>query len=626
MAESTVNYKRNCWNYNIPIKNDMTSPPKEHGRGEKIGKNFYFGKSLSKAEREARLFSVISTIVVSILFPIAIPYFFFQGTYHIIEKEIEELNHDRLFEYINNLAGRNINQSLTPNPTIPSDVFKVLCKKADLEPEESKDFLSLLTSLTKATAANASITKVEFLNLEKIPLIEMPGLQLKGLSVDQKKSAALQFLKDHGNITCLNLAGFPDWTDNELRRLIKSCPNLEKLTLSEASITNGVISDLNGLSKLSTLKLDKCEKLTNLSKLSLPSLKQLDISSLKELKILPSFNLLLNLEDLSVMNCDKLQQFSSLDSLTKLKSLKIGLSHNIPFPSLDHTTQLRTLELFYTNSCSGAYPAFPSLDLLIELESLRLTHYREPNLSTFDQLASLKKLHLNYFVLASFQPLKTLNKLEELSIVYYNYHNIIIPFEDLTSLRILKINSFNHFVININKLEAIKTLEKLSLYSLWIQKFPPLCRLPALKMLDLHNCHNVTFALGPELSDSLEVIRLSDMPPAGLKNLYTAEFPSLKELYLESIRDLDGCTSFAHFDKLEKLSFSDTNMMSLPLLPPKLRDLSVNMTGVTRLGRLKDLQALETLVLTKNKGLKKVPKLPKSKILNRLIIEYGSKF
>lgn len=95
---------------------------------------------------------------------------------------------------------------------------------------------------------------------------------------------AINWLK--GNIvklellTCANLKGFDDFGDNELKELMKFCPNLEKISLENMPVTrvsSGHLSELGNLREVSIISCPSFESSEHLSESELENLKKLSI-------------------------------------------------------------------------------------------------------------------------------------------------------------------------------------------------------------------------------------------------------------------------------------------------------------------------------------------------------------
>jgi internalin A len=353
----------------------------------------------------------------------------------------------------------------------------------------------------------------------KIDLMNRGNIELADLRDLQSKEAVLRFIDTNKDtLRTLNLPRSFGFNDNDIKTICTSCTKLETLSVPFGDITYKAFADIAGLSELKKLNLNGLARidytlfsqLTNLQSISFqdvaitdadiktllasrPNLKELtlkgeevitnaaliDIGQFSELKVL------------ELNECKNLSDFTPVDNLSKLTSLRIIHSEgNNKLPALTHLIHLRELELHFETRIQGN---FPSLDHLQSLEVLKL--YSKTFLAPghapitfpkFEILTGLKELSIGGSNLRQIPPLDSLVNLNKLTIV--NAKADAVP--DLDALHQLKELAFqNVYITDIPKLPD--TLKKLKISNCGqIHSYPNLDQLVQLEELTLDDCND----------------------------------------------------------------------------------------------------------------------------------------
>ena len=132
---------------------------------------------------------------------------------------------------------------------------------------------------------------------KNVPLIELGS---------QNKESAIEFAISH-SLRTVNLIGFKDITDEDVKKLIENCPDLERLFIKDCKISDKSITALaQSKLRLTNLNLAECNKITDAS-----------ITALAESK-LPLTNLNLN-------SCNEITN-ASISALAESKLPLINLN------------------------------------------------------------------------------------------------------------------------------------------------------------------------------------------------------------------------------------------------------------------------------------------------------------
>ena len=195
---------------------------------------------------------------------------------------------------------------------------------------------------------------------------------------------------------------------------------------------------------------------------------------------------------------------SSLDKLTNLSILSLGLYNKPLNDSLKNLTNLTYLNLEYYN-----YPLNDSLKNLTNLTKLSLDAYNYPLNDSLKNLTNLTYLNLEYYNHPLNDSLKNLTNLTELILPNYNYasndfllnlnnlkflslekynHQLNNSLQNLTNLEILLLTDYNHSLID--SLRNLNNLRNLTLTHYTYPLEDSLNNLTTLEVLSLvqYNC------------------------------------------------------------------------------------------------------------------------------------------
>ncbi|XWS57770.1 hypothetical protein CRYUN_Cryun09bG0201700 [Craigia yunnanensis] len=321
--------------------------------------------------------------------------------------KIEEIRDD-CFENTDNL--RVLDLSYTKIQSLPSCIVK-LC---DLKLKGC----SSLKNLPSTTA---------LVNLESLDLSEASSL----INIQDESFEHLQYLY-YLNLSNTKVASLPSLCNlgNLRKLLLKDCSLLESLPAMTGLIRLEVF-DLSGCKAMSEIRDEAFNDMSRLQELNL---------SETQIKHLPSFCNPRNLHSLVLRDCNKLETLPDLKSLSKLEVLDLSGTNSlneIKAESLNHMTQLRTLELsklafeefssisslinlhkLSLNDCSGMQPqpggavkSLPSLENLRNLRELSLRGF-----TSLTELPSLKSLiHLGVLDLSKTRVGKLPDEISELT-------------------------------------------------------------------------------------------------------------------------------------------------------------------------------------------------------------------
>lgn len=182
--------------------------------------------------------------------------------------------------------------------------------------------------------------------------------------------------------------------------LIKKCPHLKTLDLSDSLITDGELDAIAGAlpSKLEILNLKRCLNLQNPNFQKFPSLKAISLIECRELKN-PSFAELSLLKTLDLQGCSKLTDLN-LQKLHALQKLNLTLCLALKNLNFEKLTSLETLNCMgcqaLTNRNFQDLPALRTLDLEGCLLLTNMSFQDMPFLETLDMSWSIGLTHLQF--------------------------------------------------------------------------------------------------------------------------------------------------------------------------------------------------------------------------------------
>lgn len=367
-----------------------------------------------------------------------------------------------------------------------------------------------------------------------------------------------------------NLRGV--FAENDIDSYLDIIPNPEK-------IVNLGIVDLYFKENL-----DRIEAFPNLQYLSINYNALEDISALEKLP---------NLLGLSLENCNRLENFSPIMSMTDLEELCIQASHfgNIDFienmpnlqililedskvsniDALEHCKNITTLCL-ENNTSIEDYSVIGSME---QLNDLTLAVSFDSTLPSFEKLTKLNSLSLKN--VHDISPIKDAVNVTWLSMEHCGGEHL----EAIASMRELNtliLHNFNSYVDTLEPLTHLSKLEALDLSDMTIYgTIEEIFGMPNLYYLDLTNCRaGIDFSKMP-VNETLAFLSLNNLSiyadpttQAGdkinLSDHYEMFgcFPHLTELYLTSV----GIDSIAFVESIPDLLYLDITDNQVTSLKP----------------------------------------------------------
>ncbi|CAN1245423.1 Disease resistance protein L6 [Linum grandiflorum] len=303
---------------------------------------------------------------------------------------------------------------------------------------------------------------------------------------------------------------------------------LEVLEISESHVGN--LYGLDNLVQLKELTLKKCHRLENLPSLSnlikLHSLVIIKCSLLCEIQGL--VELRRSLLHLEVSYCDKLENIRFIESLEGLDSLTLDCQYfnpHKPFPDLSRLLNLKQLSISWWRQLPEVTGLLPDLSGLKNLENLDVSCCMLlVDVTGVDRLESLQTLTFSdCWSLKELPDISSLKSLEELNV------------DECTEL------------IKVAGLEKLEKLEKLRMRNCKsIKELPDMSGLKNLKELSLMGCTNLKKVVG---LDKLEELRGLNM--CGCESI--KKLPDMSRLKNLMYLNLKGCIHLKDVKGLEKL-------------------------------------------------------------------------
>ncbi|KAL0898331.1 hypothetical protein Bca101_082292 [Brassica carinata] len=331
----------------------------------------------------------------------------------------------------------------------------------------------------------------------------------------------------------------------------------------------------------------------------LKNLKRVDVTGSKNLKRLPKFSAVKNLEELIVEQCTRLKGVpKSLREASALRRLNLSYKGGPRSPMCVVIRELSRTQCIEVG--------FPTANVEMELTNLSIEgdlafHYPSLCEGYAEYFSFSSEQHIPVTTTMSLQQAPQLisefNKFVWLTITRFSYKENGPPFTfrrfpNIPTLKELKLINLNIQVLpdGIGELEI---LEKLDLSGNDFENLPEaMSRLPRLKTLRLRNCGKLEEL--PEL-DQVQSLTLSNC--RNLRSLVKSSDPDrycLLELCLDNCNNVESLSDqLSHFTKLTYLDISSHDFETLP-------------------SSISYLTSLETLCLNNCKNLKSVEVLPQS--------------
>ena len=372
-----------------------------------------------------------------------------------------EAQEDKLSPISKNLTARlmPVIERLFSLPKLPEDMWK-------------NQILPMLASANPLSSIKSTLGKMQ-INCEMDKLVKETVLQLvvlKRLSLMDAgcKTAdeAINFVIQN-DLSVANLRGFPDVTDDHLKRLSEQCPNLKHLLVASADVT-----EVPKFAALQSLDFSWCRNLT----------------------------------DAGLVN---------LEGFKTLQSLDLFWSPNLTGAGLVHLEGVKTLQSLNLCGCSGLTDAsLVHVGKFMDLRSL--------NLSECPNLTGAGLVHLEGVKTLQSLDLSSCPRLTDASLVHVG------KFMDLRSLNLYKCSRLTDAgVAHLDGLKALQWLDLSSCYELTDAILVHLGKLMDLQWLDLSNCSKLTDASVTHLEGFKALRRLRFESCSGLTNAGVARLKGL---------------------------------------------------------------------------------------------------
>ncbi|CAN1245416.1 Disease resistance protein L6 [Linum grandiflorum] len=404
-------------------------------------------------------------------------------------------------------------------------------------------------------------------------------------------------------------------------------PNLGRLNnLMELRLVDVGVTEIHSLGELRMLEVLEISEshVGNLYGLdNLVQLKELTLKKCHRLENLPSLSNLIKLHSLVIIKCSLLCEIQGLVELRRLKQLSISWWRQLPeVTGLGRLISLKTLKMIGCTSLRR----LPDLSGLKNLENLDVSCCMLlVDVTGVDRLESLQTLTFSdCWSLKELPDISSLKSLEELNV------------DECTEL------------IKVAGLEKLEKLEKLRMRNCKsIKELPDMSGLKNLKELDVSQCSRLTKVVGLDKLEELRglnmcgcesIKKLPDM--SGLKNLMYLNLKGC--IHLKDVKGLQKLKNLGYMEMAKRLKIEElpdtSGMKNLRQLDvsqcsrltkvvglDKLEELrGLNMCGCESIKKLPDMSRLKNLMYLNLKGcihLKDVKGLEKLKNLGYMEME-----
>jgi hypothetical protein len=439
-----------------------------------------------------------------------------------------------------------------------------LCCKNIIKPEDLLciDALTELKSL-RLFYCRSIHTLPSFNRLLKLEKLVLSELKTRSLS------SLFAFLEKNGAYLRYLVPGTLAPDGEELKKIVRCCPNLEYLDICCENITNPEdLLCINALTELKSLELFACATDTFPCFNRLLRLETLRITGFHNLETLPSFDHWIHLQKLVISECECLTQLPCFDQLVNLRKLEISDCGCLAqLPSLDQLESLRTLLIFCVSLTS-----LPSLDFLTNLQCLGLHSSEITQYPSLDQLARLRKLEI--YMGDTLIPFPSLNNLISLQWLHIRAHPELIYLPTLNHLSNLKHLILEGECLQVLPLDQLFQLQELTISSSTLTELPSLDHLTQLKKLTID---------APELIQVPSLDQLSQLQELSISSWTLTELPSLacltqlKKLTIHA-SSLDRFPSVSALQALNELSIRADGELIVPHVTslPNLNRFSFN--------------------------------------------------
>ncbi|CAN1245414.1 Disease resistance protein L6 [Linum grandiflorum] len=380
-------------------------------------------------------------------------------------------------------------------------------------------------------------------------------------------------------------------------------PNLGRLNnLMELRLVDVGVTEIHSLGELRMLEVLEISEshVGNLYGLdNLVQLKELTLKKCHRLENLPSLSNLIKLHSLVIIKCSLLCEIQGLVELRRLKQLSISWWRQLPeVTGLGRLISLKTLKMIGCTSLRR----LPDLSGLKNLENLDVSCCMLlVDVTGVDRLESLQTLTFSdCWSLKELPDISSLKSLEELNV------------DECTEL------------IKVAGLEKLEKLEKLRMRNCKsIKELPDMSGLKNLKELSLMGCTRLTKVVGLDKLEELRglnmcgcesIKKLPDM--SGLKNLMYLNLKGCIHL-----KDVKGLQKLKNLGYMEMASSGPHKQLPDLSLLRELKELRIiGWVEFTEVKGLERLTSLKSLVMLSCLSLRRFPDLSGLKDLERLIV------
>ncbi|CAN1245413.1 Disease resistance protein L6 [Linum grandiflorum] len=350
--------------------------------------------------------------------------------------------------------------------------------------------------LTDCSGMRGELDIGGFRNLK---VVRFPGTEITDLTGDMGKLQKLQEIKTSTSVWKAQEIVLP----TDVKRLTISSPKGELRMLEVLVILSSALYNLCGL-----------ENLVNL--------KELTLQNCRRLESLPSLSTLVKLHSIEITKCRVLSKIQGLGGLRR-SLLNLTVNECDMLIEIEGAEYLEALESLTWES-NPFLKQLPDLSLLRELKELRIIGWVE-----FTEVKGLERL----------TSLKSLVMLSCLS---------LRRFPDLSGLKDLErliVGSCNQLV-DVTGIRGLDSLLKLELSCSLIEELPDTSGMKNLRQLDVSQCSRLTKVVG---LDKLEELRGLNM--CGCESI--KKLPDMSRLKNLMYLNLKGCIHLKDVKGLEKL-------------------------------------------------------------------------
>ncbi|CAN1245417.1 Disease resistance protein L6 [Linum grandiflorum] len=403
-------------------------------------------------------------------------------------------------------------------------------------------------------------------------------------------------------------------------------PNLGRLNnLMELRLVDVGVTEIHSLGELRMLEVLEISEshVGNLYGLdNLVQLKELTLKKCHRLENLPSLSNLIKLHSLVIIKCSLLCEIQGLVELRRsLLHLEIFCQYfnpHKPFPDLSRLLNLKQLSISWWRQL----PEVTGLGRLISLKTLKMIGCT--SLRRLPDLSGLKNLeNLDVSCCMLLVDVTGVDRLESLQTLTFSDCWSLKELPDISSLKSLEELNVDECteLIKVAGLEKLEKLEKLRMRNCKsIKELPDMSEELNLRQLDVSQCSRLTKVVG---LDKLEELRGLNM--CGCESIKKLpDMSGLKNLMQLDVSQCSRLTKVVGLDKLEELrGLNMCGCESIKKLPDMSRLKNLMYLNLKGCIHLKDVKGLEKL---KNLGYMEMEKRLKVKHYLKSATSYGKQY